>query len=185
MNQPITQKQESLPKTASPKMNIDFKQIPIACTMNESKDLFKCFASEDNDFISSTIKEMTNFYINLVGKNSDCTDCINADLSILNELKPQDAFEGMLLIQMISVHRIFMQLSAKGVIPNQTLECKANAFKYSSKMSQLFLNQLSALTKYRNKGQQKVKVEHVHVSDGGQAIFGNITTQKCPPEGGV
>lgn len=34
---------------------------------------------------------------------------------------------------------------------------------------------MDALNKHRGKGQQKVTVEHVHVSHGGQAIVGNIT----------
>jgi hypothetical protein len=33
---------------------------------------------------------------------------------------------------------------------------------------------MEALDKHRDKGQQKVTVEHVHVHQGGQAIVGNV-----------
>ena len=35
--------------------------------------------------------------------------------------------------------------------------------------------QVEALQRYRGKGQQKIKVEHVHVHPGGQAIVGAVT----------
>ena len=37
---------------------------------------------------------------------------------------------------------------------------------------------METLDKHRGKGQQKVTVEHVHVEAGGQAVVGNVTTNK-------
>jgi hypothetical protein len=39
-----------------------------------------------------------------------------------------------------------------------------------------FTTQLEALKKYRSVGDQTVRVEHVTVNEGGQAIVGNVTT---------
>jgi hypothetical protein len=41
--------------------------------------------------------------------------------------------------------------------------------------------QMEALKRYRTGGEQKVTVQHVSVSEGGQAIVGNVT----PPAGGT
>jgi hypothetical protein len=39
-----------------------------------------------------------------------------------------------------------------------------------------FTNQMETLKRYRSGAQQTVKVEHVHVHEGGQAIVGNVET---------
>jgi hypothetical protein len=39
-----------------------------------------------------------------------------------------------------------------------------------------FTNQVETLKRYRSGAQQTVKVEHVHVHEGGQAIVGNVET---------
>ena len=37
--------------------------------------------------------------------------------------------------------------------------------------------QVEVLRRLRNGGQQFVRVEHVHVNDGGQAVIGNVKKQ--------
>ncbi len=49
------------------------------------------------------------------------------------------------------------------------------------KLLRTFVMQAEALAKLRRGGEQTVRVEHVHVYPGGQAIVGNITAQ---PGGG-
>ena len=43
------------------------------------------------------------------------------------------------------------------------------------KLSRTFTMQIEALAKLRRGGEQTVRVEHVHVHNGGQAIVGNVT----------
>jgi hypothetical protein len=44
-----------------------------------------------------------------------------------------------------------------------------------NKFVRTFATQLEALKRYRTGGEQKVTVQHVSVSEGGQAIVGNVT----------
>ncbi len=44
-----------------------------------------------------------------------------------------------------------------------------------NKLMQTFMAQMEALKRYRSGGEQKVTVQHVNVSEGGQAIVGNVT----------
>jgi hypothetical protein len=37
--------------------------------------------------------------------------------------------------------------------------------------------QMEALRRLRSGGQRFVRVEHVHVNDGGQAVIGNVKTE--------
>ena len=99
---------------------------------------------------------------------------INGYLSVLAVLSPKNGFEGMLISQMAIAH-------------NQAMECfrLANQNKESAslferlqnqgiKLMRLYNQQLETLDKHRNKGQQKMIVEHVHVHKGGQAIVGEV-----------
>jgi len=44
-----------------------------------------------------------------------------------------------------------------------------------NKLARTFVAQVEALKRYRSGGEQKVTVQHVNVSEGGQAIVGNVT----------
>ena len=96
---------------------------------------------------------------------------------MMMELQPQDAFEGLLISQMVACQ-------------NQAMEClrlagKANSidhremyFRFADRFMRTFTAQMETLSKHRRGGQQKVVVEHVHVHEGGQAIVGNIENHR-------
>jgi hypothetical protein len=44
-----------------------------------------------------------------------------------------------------------------------------------NKLARTYATQMEALKRYRTGGEQKVTVQHVSVSEGGQAIVGNVT----------
>jgi hypothetical protein len=44
----------------------------------------------------------------------------------------------------------------------------------ASRLLRAYATQLEALGRLRNGGSQFVRVEHVHVNDGGQAVIGNV-----------
>ena len=45
----------------------------------------------------------------------------------------------------------------------------------STKLMRTYVSQVEALRRLRQGGSQFVRVEHVHVNEGGQAIIGNVT----------
>src|SRR4051794_36696466 len=49
------------------------------------------------------------------------------------------------------------------------------SLKYADKLVRSFAALTDALNRHRGKGQQLVRVEHVHVHPGGQAIVGTVT----------
>ena len=88
--------------------------------------------------------------------------------------KLQDEIEGMLAVQMIGVHNVAMAAIRRGMLKDQTfVGIQANADR-ATKMLRTFVAQMEALKKYRTGGQQKMIVEHVNVSEGGQAIVGTV-----------
>jgi hypothetical protein len=50
-----------------------------------------------------------------------------------------------------------------------------------NKFARTFVSQMEALKRYRTSGEQKVTVQHVSVSEGGQAIVGNVTQNSRQP----
>ena len=45
-----------------------------------------------------------------------------------------------------------------------------------NKLARTFSSQVEALKKYRSTGEQNIRVQHVNVSEGGQAIVGKVQT---------
>lgn len=98
----------------------------------------------------------------------------NNAMALLNGIHPQDEIEGMLAIQMIAVHNMAMETMKLAMITNQHPQWIESNLNHATKMLRTFAAQMEALKRYRTGGQQKVTVEHVHVTAGGQAIVGVV-----------
>jgi hypothetical protein len=102
---------------------------------------------------------------------------INDHFALMGELKPQDAFEGLLISQMLMVHKQAMHNLRKSNLDenmNRT-DIQDSLTNRYVKLMRLYTQQLEALDKHRRGGQQRMTVEHVHVHEGGQAIVGNVS----------
>ena len=82
-----------------------------------------------------------------------------------------------------------MECSRRAMVPDQPFEAAQGFRKAAANASRTFVELLSALDRKRGKGgQQVVRVEHVHVHPGGQAVVGNVkggdagaVTKPAPP----
>jgi len=57
----------------------------------------------------------------------------------------------------------------------RTIAQQDSAERALNKLARTYATQMEALKRYRTGGEQKVTVQHVSVSEGGQAIVGNVT----------
>jgi hypothetical protein len=89
-------------------------------------------------------------------------------------LKPRDETEGMLIAQMIGCHNAAMECFRRAMISEQTFAGRQQNLSFANKLSRTYALHMEALDKHRGKGQQTVRVEHVTVNAGGQAIVGNV-----------
>jgi hypothetical protein len=82
----------------------------------------------------------------------------------------------MLVGQMAVTHAFALELMgrAKRVEEIQQFDSAGNM---AVKLLRTYVMQAEALAKLRRGGEQTVRVEHVHVYPGGQAVVGNVTTQ--------
>lgn len=109
------------------------------------------------------------------GESGTDASAVNSALGFIRSINPRDPTEACLAAQMVATHNALMtfarRLSKVSTIPQQ--DSAINAF---NKLTRSYCAQMEALKKYRSTGEQKVTVTHVSVSDGGQAIVGNVTT---------
>jgi hypothetical protein len=95
-------------------------------------------------------------------------------LSVIKGVAPKDQLETMLAAQMAAVHMASMTL-ARRLAQVEDIPHQDSAERAFNKLTRTFVSQMEALKRYRTGGEQKVTVQHVSVSEGGQAIVGNVT----------
>jgi hypothetical protein len=100
---------------------------------------------------------------------------LNFIVSIIKALKPTDELEAMLAAQMAGIHLATMTFAGRLAHHADTISLQDSAERALNKLTRTFVMQMEALKRYRTGGEQKVTVQHVSVSDGGQAIVGNVT----------
>ncbi|WP_052507542.1 hypothetical protein [Desulfonatronovibrio magnus] len=98
--------------------------------------------------------------------------------AFFTETAPRNPLEAMIISQMAAAHAHAMEMFAGA--KNSTIhEVEIARLKMAEKLMRTFANSLDVLERSRRKVHQSVKVEHVHVNAGGQAIVG------CVSQGGV
>ncbi len=77
--------------------------------------------------------------------------------------------------QMIACHAASLECHRRAMLPEQTVEGRQVNLTAASRLSRTYVALLEGLSRHRGKGQQVVRVEHVTVQAGGQAIVGAVT----------
>jgi hypothetical protein len=101
---------------------------------------------------------------------------LNGMLSLVRGLEPKDPTEALLATQMAAIH-VATMTAARRLTHVETLAQQDSASSMLNKLARTFAAQVEALKRYRLKGEQTIKVQHVVVNDGGKAIIGDVTTQ--------
>jgi hypothetical protein len=107
-------------------------------------------------------------------------ETFNFMLSVVKGLKPKDQLQTMLAAQMAAIHMATMTF-ARRLAQVETIPQQDSAERALNKLARTYAMQMEKLKRYGTGGEQKVTVQHVSVSEGGQAIVGNVTQ----PAGGT
>ncbi len=97
----------------------------------------------------------------------------NAVIAAMYQLQPRDEIEGMLIAQLVNLNNIGMHFMSRAMKTDR-VDFGDSFMNRSIKCCRQYAETLHALLKYRRKGEQTVRVEHIHVNQGGQAIVGNV-----------
>lgn len=96
-------------------------------------------------------------------------------LSIVADINPRDAVERMLAVQMAATHVALIR-SSRWLAGAETIPQVEAHYSGYNKLARTYAAQVEALRKHRNGGSQTVRVEHVTVEAGAQAVVGNVQT---------
>jgi hypothetical protein len=108
---------------------------------------------------------------------------VNAALAMIGAAAPKNETEGALAVQMACTHTAAMAILAR-VDASLGTERRITAFgSTAARLMRTYAMQIEVLRRLRSGGQQFVRVEHVHISDGGQAVIGNVKNDEAVPAG--
>jgi len=148
------------------------------CSLVMDKDDVKVLArSTGCKVLNAATTLITNGMNAVMGGVNDpviMEDQCNKYLAMMSELKPKDAFEGMLVSQMSATYMQAMDCLRIAAEKKEYSKIFDRFQNQGIKLMRLYNYQLETLDKHRRKGNQKMTVEHVHVHKGGQAIVGNV-----------
>jgi hypothetical protein len=136
-------------------------------------DLAKALASENVDFCAGIVMRIAR--ATAAGDLSD-ENAINFVLSVVAGGKPRDELETMALTQVGIFHLVVMDAARQYFGATTTTE-RHIAQNDLNKAARTFSTLLLALQNQRTAATPAVTVQNVSVSDGGQAIVGNVTQQ--------
>jgi hypothetical protein len=102
---------------------------------------------------------------------------VNSALAIIEAAAPRNEIEGALAVQMAAAHSCAMAVLARlggGHAGERRVAALGSA---AARLMRAYAAQVELLRRLRHGGRSYVRVEHVHVSDGGQAVIGNVSTR--------
>lgn len=135
--------------------------------------LQNALGSADTDFANGVLIHLAG----AAGKGQQVdTAGLNFMLAMVKGIGPRDQVETMLAAQMAAVHNATMTF-ARRLNHVENLPQQDSAERAFNKLARTFAAQIEALKRYRSSGEQVVRVEHVDVHAGGQAIVGAVTHQ--------
>ena len=102
---------------------------------------------------------------------------MNAALAMIEAAAPQNEIEGALAVQMACTHTAAISVLARfGGSGGTELRVAALA-SAAARLLRAYSGHVETLRRLRHGSDQYVRVEHVHVNEGGQTVIGNIRTQ--------
>jgi hypothetical protein len=141
--------------------------------------LMEAIGTTDPDFFLGFVSQLAK-----AGGGEIDEHQLNFLLAVVKGIKPRDQLEAMLAAQMAAVHTATMKVS-RSLAAAEYLDHRDSAERTFNKLTRTYVTQMEALKRYRTGGEQTVTVQHVNVSEGGQAIVGNVTQgqRDAPPNG--
>jgi hypothetical protein len=138
--------------------------------------LKKALGTASSDFVNASLHQL-QAAAQFPGSGISETG-INAALAMIEGFAPQNEVEAALAVQMACTHTATMSVLARlgpGGGPEDRAVRLASA---AARLARAFTNQFEAYRRLRYGGDQYVRVEHVHINEGAQAVIGNVLPQE-------
>jgi hypothetical protein len=132
--------------------------------------LERAFGTNDGNSLSALLEQV---HATLPDYKQDLVHW-NYLLATLHDIGPKDTIEGLLAVQMVSVHELAMEFLARAIRQGQSFAGTDANVNRANKLMRTFTAQLEALNRPRGKITQPMVVGNVNIADGGQAIVGPV-----------
>ena len=140
--------------------------------------LKKALGTRSSDFLNVSLIQLKAAAQLLGSGISEPT--LNAALAMIEAAGPKDEIEGAHAVQMACTHMAVMAVLVRLGGGHGTERRVAALGSAAARLLRAYSTQVEVLRRLRHGGHQYVRVEHVHVNDGGQAVIGNVNTPKPP-----
>jgi hypothetical protein len=157
----------------------DGKIVKVHPPDGEHKDwwlrLKKALGTTSSDFVNASLFQIQSASRSPWGGISEVS--MNAALAMIEAAAPKDEIEAALAVQMACTHTAAMAVLAKMDVAFASEKRVAAFGSAAARLMRAYATQVEILRRLRSGGHQYVRVEHVHVNDGAQAVIGNVKKQ--------
>jgi hypothetical protein len=125
-----------------------------------------------SDFVNAAVAQLTAA-ARLPG-GGICPVAMNAALAMIEGQRPRDEVETAIVMQMACAHGAAMMLLARfggGGGGGRRVQALAHA---TARIFSAFNQSAETLRRRKQGGSQYMRIDHVHVTEGGQAVIGNV-----------
>jgi hypothetical protein len=102
-------------------------------------------------------------------------ECLAMGLDAAETAGASNSLEKMLAHQLAVTHKIALQLTDKAMFEPNPKE-QTRLLNLSARMMDTYQRGLLTLQRIQTKGNQQITVQHINITDGGQAVIGSVKT---------
>jgi hypothetical protein len=154
----------------------DATTLETVITRDANETLLDAFGTTSKDFLVSELNRLSNSQLAAGQLHTGQTE-MNAALAAIDGTRPENEMAAMLASQMAATHSLAMDMLGRTRRAGTPEQMQAHG-ALATKLLRTFTAQTEALAKIKRGGEQTVRVEHVHVYQGGQAIVGAVSNRK-------
>jgi hypothetical protein len=167
--------EESKTETPTPRSGDKSSAISADHHRSEADDfarLMEILGTTDPDFAKGLYAQL----ISASSRGDGAFDAVGLffSLAAVKGKKPKDQFHTMLVAQAAVTHVLTMKQAGQ-LAQADHLALQDSAERAYNKLARTFIMRLDAINRFEGGGEHNVVVQNVSVSDGGQAIVGNVT----------
>lgn len=131
-----------------------------------------------SDFVNATLIQVQNASRLPCGGISETS--VNAVLAFVEAAEPKNEMEAALAVQMACTHAVAMAVLSRAGGGHGGDRHVAILAAASARLLRAFAMQVEAMRRLRNGSAQYMRIEHVHLEPGAQAVIGNVKPSQDP-----
>lgn len=181
MNEPVSTQLAPAPKLPARRTRVKLRRVsselanaypPEGDQRRWWERLKAALGTTSSDFVNATLIQIQNASRLPSGGISETS--VNAVLALVEAAEPKNEMEAALAVQMACTHAVAMAVLSRvggghGGDRHVALMAAAGA-----RLLRAFATQVEAMRRLRNGSSQYMRIEHVHLESGAQAVIGNM-----------